>query len=339
MIFDHTKVRNFSFSPIKFFFLLFQLIASTTIIGSISVLMGKDFPGLFGWLFEIASNFPVQYLAVQLIAFILALSFKHNKLAIFWAVFILLNTTQISTLFLPANKNNSSPEQIFSFLQMNLLQENNSYTNALAVIKKYKPDLLCCEEYSSVWHKELSKNLSEYPHRFLIPVDDWFGLALYSKFPIAEAKEIYFTKECPRALVAKITIGKNVINTICLHTLSPSDSQAIKVRNEELSAIAQYAKSINKIKNDSLIIAGDFNCSPWCYYFKNLLKEGNLFNSQQGFGIQNSWPTKISLVSLLAKVPIDHFLLSKNISVLDRQIGPSFNSDHYPVFVKLAMSK
>ncbi len=62
-----------------------------------------------------------------------------------------------------------------------------------------------------------------------------------------------------------------------------------------------------------------------------MLEVGKLSDSEQGFGPQPSWSTEL----LIPVVPIDHFLVSKDIEVLNRVLGPNIGSDHLPVYVDL----
>ena len=86
-------------------------------------------------------------------------------------------------------------------------------------------------------------------------------------------------------------------------------SRRSHLRNVQLIATAhEMAK-----KSGPSLLLGDLNITPWSPYFRDLLKLGNLRNSQDGFGIQPSW---------FGLLPIDHLLHSEEIAILDRRIGP-----------------
>lgn len=48
-------------------------------------------------------------------------------------------------------------------------------------------------------------------------------------------------------------------------------------------------------------------------------------------------PTLLGL-NLLVGLPLDHFLVSHDLTFSSRQVGPFIGSDHYPVVVELARS-
>ncbi len=62
-----------------------------------------------------------------------------------------------------------------------------------------------------------------------------------------------------------------------------------------------------------------------------------LLDSRRGFGVQRSWPTsmKVSILGTM-RIPIDHALVSRDVKVLDRRVGPFIGSDHFPIMVDIA---
>jgi endonuclease/exonuclease/phosphatase family metal-dependent hydrolase len=58
-----------------------------------------------------------------------------------------------------------------------------------------------------------------------------------------------------------------------------------------------------------------------------------LRDSREGFGLQNSWPAYWPWLS----ITIDHCLVSRDIRLIDRKVGPDIGSDHYPVLVEVGI--
>ena len=50
-------------------------------------------------------------------------------------------------------------------------------------------------------------------------------------------------------------------------------------------------------------------------------------DARRGFRIQPSWPNFIWPL----RIPIDHTLVSRDVHIVDRGLGPSVGSDHLPV--------
>ena len=57
-----------------------------------------------------------------------------------------------------------------------------------------------------------------------------------------------------------------------------------------------------------------------------------LCDTRAGFGYQGSFPAS----SAILRIPIDHVLVSCEVGVRARRIGPDVGSDHLPVIVDLA---
>jgi endonuclease/exonuclease/phosphatase (EEP) superfamily protein YafD len=83
-----------------------------------------------------------------------------------------------------------------------------------------------------------------------------------------------------------------------------------------------------------VIVAGDFNATPFSPIFRKVIKISGLKDSREGFGWQPSWPTYVPLLWL----PIDHILVSSEIQVHNRATGSFIGSDHYPVFADLSIN-
>ncbi|MFS8120585.1 MAG: endonuclease/exonuclease/phosphatase family protein [Microcoleus sp.] len=78
---------------------------------------------------------------------------------------------------------------------------------------------------------------------------------------------------------------------------------------------------------------GDFTTTMWSPFYKNMVKTGKLHNARSGFGILPTWPTFMPP----GYIPIDHFLVSKEIGVLNIHTGPKVGSDHLPLITDLVL--
>lgn len=67
-------------------------------------------------------------------------------------------------------------------------------------------------------------------------------------------------------------------------------------------------------------------------FFRRLLARSGLIDTLRGRGYQPTWPGHF--VPLW--IPLDHCLVSPDLTVLDRRVGPHVGSDHRPVIVDLA---
>ena len=114
------------------------------------------------------------------------------------------------------------------------------------------------------------------------------------------------------------------------HPLPPGNSETWRLRNEQFEALARLCRT----QTDAVVVIGDLNTTSWSAHFGTLLAGTRLRDSRAGFGVQATWPAW----SPLPRIPIDHCLVSPEIVVRQRFIGPDVGSDHYPLVVDLAVN-
>ncbi len=97
------------------------------------------------------------------------------------------------------------------------------------------------------------------------------------------------------------------------------------------------AKLINETPNDRLILAGDFNSTPWSFSRQT---EDALFGMERRTRGLLTWPaqkpTELPLPSPLPFLAIDHVYAGRGWRTVKVELGPRLGSDHYPVVVVLA---
>lgn len=85
-----------------------------------------------------------------------------------------------------------------------------------------------------------------------------------------------------------------------------------------------------------LILAGDFNSTPWSFTRQ---REDAAFGLERRTRLLFSWPTVATSRQIAAPVPllpIDHVYAGSGWRTVSVERGPRLGSDHYPVIVKLA---
>ncbi len=297
------------------------------------VLTLAGFLSQYGWLFDLASHFRLQYLVLLSLSIILCvLDRKWHVLKVLVAA-ALVNLLMVGALYWPGGSYISSeyqaPSRTATLLLMNLNAHNEEYEKAMRYIREMKPDIIALEEVTDKWLVALAETLKAYPHRRDMSREDCFGIGLYSKIPIEEMSiQYYGTTELPSVL-AQMAIGNKPLTVLLTHPLPPGNPDSFRRRNEQLRVIAAERPTFR----DSMILIGDLNTTSWSYYFQDFVKKMNLVDSRQGFGLQLSWPVMMPLLA----ITIDHVLVSKDVTVLERRTGPDVGSDHRPVYVKLGL--
>lgn len=259
-----------------------------------------------------------------------------NAELVIFAVVLALN----AALILPMYFKNSSGQEGSSetgksvrlkLLQVNLLEPNTNYEAVCRYVVDEAPDIVSFEEVGIEWGNELGKQLKDYPYRQINSENGYFGMAIFSKFPF-ESEKLIMSRSGIQALLAKIKVAQDVsLAYLAVHALPPIQDDHLADRNQEMANMA----ILRKTYTGNFVLAGDLNCSPWSNAFSDLCKNGNLRDSQQGFGPQPSWPSYFGVPF----IPIDHFLVSPEVKVLSRSVGPQIGSDHYPVSATIEISR
>jgi endonuclease/exonuclease/phosphatase (EEP) superfamily protein YafD len=237
--------------------------------------------------------------------------------------------------YLPPPGNTGKVGTPLKILQLNVLLTNQQHQKIINLIQKENPDIIGLEEITDNWISALKAIEKNYPYRIIKrSQNDFsaFGLALYSKYPLTDPKIKYYGRFHPSSqstipsISALIQVDHQPLRLIVTHPVPPN---VFEYRNSQLASMAADRKRYEK----NLIILGDLNTSQWSPYFQKLIQQTGLRDSQLGFGVQPSWPNQ----PLWIRTPIDHILVSPDIRVLSRSIGPEVGSDHFPVLAKVAL--
>jgi endonuclease/exonuclease/phosphatase (EEP) superfamily protein YafD len=227
----------------------------------------------------------------------------------------------------------SAPDDAAPTLRAMLLNVNTRLGDpdrVRIVTSAVDPDILILEEISAAWMADLAWLTNSYPHSLAQSREDNFGIGLFSKLPLAEAEIVYIGDAEVPSIVATVSASQTHLRVIATHPLPPVGSNYSRWRNDQLERLPDYVRSPLPV-----LVLGDLNVTPWNHHFRRLLARTGLRDSMKGFGVQPTWPN----FNPLLRIPIDHCLHSADIAVVDRKVGESVSSDHYPVIVDFVIVK
>jgi endonuclease/exonuclease/phosphatase (EEP) superfamily protein YafD len=279
------------------------------------------------WMFELLTHFRLQFLAVQLPLLVVCL-WRH-RWVLFAATlpFTVVNAAVVAPYW-PRETAICAPTDAVALMSANLFGGNHDYSRFVDVARREQPDLLLLLEYNSRWGTALSSLLTEYPHRIVAEREDFFGLALFSRIPLTDASVIDLLGV--PAVVARLDLGAgDAVRFIGLHLSPPMSAREASERNAQLDFVGQLAAA----EPGPLIVAGDFNVSPYSPVLADWLERSALTDTRRGRGFGMSWPVSLPVLG----IPIDHVLVSEDFLVAAHYYGPAFGSDHYPVVTRLSL--
>jgi endonuclease/exonuclease/phosphatase (EEP) superfamily protein YafD len=282
------------------------------------------------WLFEICSHFRVQYL-VFFLGMALLFAVGRKDLALLGAA--LLGLINLSLVLPQLVKRPVPPAEgkLYRLFSANLLTENRKFHRALKAIQASDPDFIALVEVDQTWLLALSALEASYPYHLSHPLDDNFGVALYSKHPFQSSEVLFIANPTGPTLRACINLNGSPFHLVVTHPWPPKGAHRTKVRDLQMIQIAELIKKENRPS----ILCGDLNLTPWSAVFQDVLRLGGLKDSRAGFGLQASWPVDRFYI----RIPIDHVLVTPEIQIHSRKLGPDTGSDHFPVIVEFSLAR
>ncbi|WP_373055865.1 endonuclease/exonuclease/phosphatase family protein [Zunongwangia sp. H14] len=239
-----------------------------------------------------------------------------------------------------ANMELVKPENTVSILLGNVLITNHHAEEFLDIIRNANPDMVLAMEVDDWWVENLQSLNSTYPHRMSLPLDNAYGMALYSKLPLENTKIRFFNHSRVPSFHAdvKLPSGKR-FRFHGMHPVAPfpSDKYPENIgdggKDEQKEVALQKLGKIVAREEIPSLVAGDFNDVSWSHTSRLLEKEDILDNVRIGRGLYNTFNAK----SLMMRWPLDHFFVSEEFSVVKIQRLPKFHSDHFPILAELAL--
>jgi endonuclease/exonuclease/phosphatase (EEP) superfamily protein YafD len=282
------------------------------------------------WAFDLFSHFRLQYVLAALVLGLLALSVRAHGSAAVLAAVAVVHGVAIKDLWLGGTASAALGGVPLRVVSVNVLAQNRTPEKVLEFVRTADADLvLLLDADKRDWRAVLDGLRQLYPHH--TPQARSAPALLFSRWPIVSDRLLLAPRSRRPYLVAELAIDGQVLEFVGVHPSSPSPSEprASSRRNRELDHIAQVVQGTDA----PVIVAGDFNTTPWSPHFQDLLAAAGLRNAAEGKGYNPTWPTFF----WPARIPIDHVLLKGSVTATAVRRGPAVGSDHYPIIADLRL--
>jgi endonuclease/exonuclease/phosphatase (EEP) superfamily protein YafD len=302
------------------------LLFATALIAVVSVL---PLGARLSWMLELTTHFRVQYLAVTvvLLAF-MALRRRWGACAVLVAAGAVSAVPVLPYLPLTVGSQATAAAPPIKVLSVNVSFLQFSGRRLLEIMKEADPDIIIVEELTPHAEGVLAPLDTAFPHHRKFPADGAYGIGLWSRFAL-ESSETFALGRVP-AIEARLRGPTgDTFTVIGVHLRAPTTARRASARNLELR---ELAARINETEG-AVIVAGDFNATPYTPYFRDWLKASGLTDSRRGRTLSISWPTTFPWVG----IPIDHVAVSDDFTILSHRRLPNFESDHYGILVEVAL--
>lgn len=212
----------------------------------------------------------------------------------------------------------------------NVLTPNDETQKLVELVKDKRPDILITLETDKKWEKALNQIEANYPYTVKVPLDNLYGMHLYSKLELIDPKVKYLMIDDIPSIHTQLRLqGGQVIWLYCLHPMPPSPTEADKstTRDAELLMVGKHIKE-NK---QTAILAGDLNDVAWSKTTRRFQRISGLLDPRIGRHFINTFHVKYPFL----RWALDHIFHSACFTLVDIQRMPSIGSDHFPVMTTL----
>lgn len=245
--------------------------------------------------------------------------------------------------------------------------EEGSFVSSMdkiaSAIDSIKPGILCIQEfqstrnYSRTYFQDKIPSLHYRSVRYNIGGDDdlGWGLAIYSRYPIARTGHLDFHGTSNSIIWADIAVNSDTVRVFNAHlqttSITASDQEYIVNMNfvTDETRSSQVKRMVGKLRDNyviragqadtlalniesspyPVIVCGDFNDTPVSYTYRKVSNGLKDSFREAGSGYGYSYRGFFNLLR------IDYILHSKRIECVD-YLSPKFEySDHNPVTVRL----
>jgi endonuclease/exonuclease/phosphatase (EEP) superfamily protein YafD len=290
------------------------------------------------WIFDVLASLRVQAVigsaALALLALIFRKWYAGGLLAACAAVNIGLMMPSVLRE-MPASS--PAPKNELSMLFYNSAQNTLELAPLLAFVKQKQPDLLAFTEV----HRWDIKNLRQvFPgYRHTIGEPGVFGAVILSKVPIHDFR-VHRHADGPSGRTLEVRFCSPSETDACiallvLHPTPPLSSDFHGWRNAHLMAAAEQARLTAEEASISgrVIMAGDFNVTPWNTSYLAALDAGNLHDAFGSMPLRSTWFSSSPVLGL----SLDHIWTGPDVWPHSGEVGPLSGSDHLPIYTEMTL--
>ncbi len=227
-------------------------------------------------------------------------------------------------------KHELDPERQISLIVSNVLTPNKKYHLLIEQIQKHQPDLVLTLETDQTWQNELSVIETDYPYRVPVPLDNLYGMHLYSKLKLSDTEVKFILSDEIPSIHTTVTLRSgHPVQLYCLHPKPPSPTEAedSKLRDAELLIVGDQIKDLD----ESCIVMGDLNDVAWSRTTRLFQRISGLLDPRVGRRYINTFHADYPLL----RWSLDHVFHSTDFALVHMERLPHIGSDHFPVYVVL----
>ncbi len=215
----------------------------------------------------------------------------------------------------------------------NVLMQHHDPAPLRSQIERAHADIVLLTEPDRWWLTHLSPLDSLYPYRVQVPLDNTYGMLLYSRLPLISPEVKYLIDHDTPSIHTAIELDGQHVALRFTHPKPPAPDEATHTtdRNGELLLVAS---AVQREGGGPSLVAGDLNTVPWSQTAKLLQRTAGLLDPRRGRGLYPTYPAGRPLL----RWPLDQIFLSPQFRLVSlKRLGDN-GSDHFPLLVTLRLT-
>lgn len=223
------------------------------------------------------------------------------------------------------------PEKTVKLFIYNVFIENRNYEKFLQSVEAANPDIILLAEPDENWVREISALEKNYPHTVFCPLDNAYGMALYSRLELINPQLKFLIEADIPSIHTDVKLASgDLIRLYCLHPRPPipPENDRSTERDAELMIVGRMIHGSEM----PTIVAGDLNDVAWSRTTKLFQKISGLLDPRVGRGLFSSFHAKYPII----RFPLDHVFHSNHFRLCELRRLPYIGSDHFPIYTHLS---
>lgn len=216
----------------------------------------------------------------------------------------------------------------FRVLSANVLMDNREAGRLLALVEAHNPDLVLAVETDDWWDKQLAALDSAYPFAIKHPLDNTYGMHLFSRLPLEDPEVRFLVEDDIPSMRTGVQLPSGAwITFYGVHPRPPQPQQDTAPRDAEILIVGKEAKNAAR----PAVITGDLNDVAWSHSTRLFQKVSGYLDPRIGRGLYATFHAKIPFF----RWPLDHIFFEASFTLVRlERLGP-FGSDHFPILAEL----
>jgi len=324
--------------------LLFDLLAlllrgTGLMLGLVATLLALA--GLGGWAndqLDVLNQFAPLWLGLGLFSLVLSLTFPRGGQRAIAAgvalVAVIASLAQIAPEFLPTRPlaSKSDKTQPLKIVQFNLWESNGAPSETSKWLLAQKADVVLVEEAGGKAEPILKDLFKAYPYRASCRGRHWCDTWIFSRWPLKSRHGFYEDGTDLSGVWGVVAHPTGDFTVAATHFAWPIPAGRWQAQSRMLVA------ELSRFPRKDLIVAGDFNSTPWSFGLRRQDRALKLGRVTHGLPTWPSGPFTRVMDAPFAFMAIDQVYAGDGWKAVEVERGPVLGSDHRPVVVRLRRS-